>query len=285
MPKWFRQYYQLTKPGIIYGNAITAAAGFLLASRGNFNPLLFLAMILGISFVIGSGCVFNNYIDRDIDEKMDRTKNRALAKGTIATFPAIIYGSVLGIIGLLILGIFTNLLTDGIGVFGFVFYVILYGISKRRSVYGTLVGSFSGAVPPVAGYCAVTNRFDMGALLLFIILVLWQMPHFYSIAIFRLSDYKKASIPVLPAVNGIPITKIHMLFYIAAFIIASSMLTFFGYTGYVYLAVVILAGLVWLGLCIQVFKAENDFKWARKMFRFSLIVITATSVAMSINVV
>lgn len=242
-------------------------------------------MLFGISFVIASACVFNNYIDRDIDDKMERTKNRALVKHLISGRNALVYAIFLGLIGVLFLGLYTNLLTLFLALTGFFFYVVMYGIWKRRSIYGTLVGSISGAVPPVVGYCAVSNRFDLGAVILFLILVFWQMPHFYAIAIFRLKDYAAASIPVLPVKKGILVTKIHMLFYIVAFIFATGMLPFLGFTGYRYLVVVTLLGLGWIGMAIKGFRTGNNKVWARKMFVFSLVIIVLLCLMISVDVV
>ncbi len=106
-----KTYYRLAKPGIVYGNLITAAAGFFLASKGFINFQLLIAILVGIALIIGSSCVFNNYIDREIDEKMPRTKNRALVKGTVSPRNALIYATVLGILGFLVLAIYTNLTT------------------------------------------------------------------------------------------------------------------------------------------------------------------------------
>ena len=278
-----KTYFQLTKPGIIFGNVITAAAGFFLASKGDVNWWLFLAAIAGLSFVIASACVSNNYIDREIDEKMARTKKRALVKKSILARNAIIFGVVLGLTGFLVLIVYTNLLTAFIAFIGFFFYVVMYSIWKRRSEYGTIVGSVSGAVPPVVGYCAVTNRFDVGALLLFVILVLWQMPHFYAIAIYRLDDYAAAGLPVLPVKEGIFTAKIYMLFYIVAFIAAALLLSAFGYTGYAYLVAISLLGFMWLGMCIKGFKTGNAKRWARGMFVFSLVIIMLLSLMLSVE--
>lgn len=279
----FKTYYTLTKPGIIYGNLITTAAGFFLASKGNINFGLLLATLAGVSLVIGSACVFNNYLDRDIDAKMARTKIRALAAGIIPIRNAIIFATLLGLAGFLLLTKYTNILTAFIGVLAFFDYVILYGISKRRSVHGTLVGSISGAAPVVAGYTSVTNQIDTAALILFLILVLWQMPHFYAIAIYRFKDYAAALVPVLPVKGGIQKTKVHMLFYIIAFMVATMALTFFGYTGQVYLVVAALLGFCWLVLCIKGLRASDDKQWARRMFRFSLITITGLCIMISLD--
>jgi len=278
-----RAYYHLTKPGIIYGNTLAALAGFLLASKGHINFWLLLATLIGIALVVASACVFNNYIDRDIDSKMSRTKKRALATGEISGRSALTYATLLGITGFSVLITYTNYLTAFIGFVGFFAYIVLYGIGKRKTVHGTLIGTISGATPPVAGYCAVTNHFDAAALVLFLILVFWQMPHFYAIAIYRLKDYKAASIPVLPAVKGIHITKVSILLYIVGFIVAAVTLTLLGYTGYVYAAIIGLVGLAWIRLGLKEFKAADNTVWARKMFMFSLIVLLTFSTTVSLE--
>ena len=277
-----KEYYTLTKPGIIKGNAITAIAGFLLASRGNINFVLFAQAIVGISFVVASGCVFNNYIDRKIDRKMERTKKRSLVTGAIPLKNAILFGAILGIAGVWIM-FYTNFLTVLIASLGFFFYVVMYSIFKRRSPFGTIVGSISGAVPPVVGYVAVTNHLDMGALLLFSILVIWQMPHFYAIAIFRLEDYKAAGIPVLPIIKGMKETKKQMLIYIVAFIAVAALFTVFSYTGYFYLVIIILLGAYWFWFGIKSFKSVDDVRWARKMFGLSLLNLLGFCIMLSID--
>jgi heme o synthase len=280
-----RTYYLLTKPGIIMGNLITTASGFLLASRGHFDPLLFLATLVGLGCVIASACVFNNYIDRESDKKMARTKNRPLARGIISGKRAMFFAIFLGIVGMAALAKYTNLLAVAVALVGFIVYVVLYSFWKHRSSSATLVGSISGAVPPVVGYCAVSGRVDVGAVLFFLILVLWQMPHFFAIGMYRFNDYKAAGVPILPVTKGIQNTKVQMVLYIIAFIIAASLLLVFGYTGYIYLAVAVSLGLVWLAMGFKGFKSVNDQVWARGMFRFSLVVIMALSVVISLDVV
>ena len=273
----------LTKPGIIMGNLITMASGFALASKGHFDGGLFLATALGLGLIIASAGVLNNYLDREVDKKMALTKNRALAKGLISGKSAIPFALILHLLGLLTLVLFTNLLTVTVALGGFFTYILLYGIYKFRSIHGTFVGSLAGAVPPVVGYVAVSNRLDAGALILFLILVLWQMPHFFAIALFRLKDYTAAAIPVLPVKKGVYATKVQMMVYIIAFFLAASMLPFLGYTGYPYLASLILLGLAWLWLSLQGFKSTNDALWARKMFSFSLVVILGLCLTISVE--
>ncbi|HBE9078674.1 MULTISPECIES: heme o synthase [Serratia] len=279
-----KQYLQVTKPGIIFGNLISVVGGFLLASKGSIDYPLFLATLLGVSLVVASGCVFNNYIDRDIDKKMERTKNRVLVKGLITPSVSLVYATLLGIAGFALLYIAANPLAMWLAVMGFVVYVGVYSLyMKRHSVYGTLIGSLSGAAPPVIGYCAVTNEFDAGALILLAIFSLWQMPHSYAIAIFRFKDYQAANIPVLPVVKGISVAKNHITLYILAFMIATLMLTLGGYAGYKYLIVAAAVSVWWLGMALRGYKAENDSVWARKLFVFSIVAITSLSVMMSID--
>lgn len=269
-----RAYFSITKPGILFGNAITAFGGFALASKGGFQPGLFLAMLIGLSCIIASACIFNNYIDRESDEKMARTKERGFVTGEIDGKKGIAVAIALGLLGTFCLAYFTNLLTVTLALFGFGVYVGVYTFFKYRSMHGTLVGSFAGAVPPAVGYCAVSGRFDLCAFLLFAMIVLWQMPHFYAIAIYRLNDYEKASIPILPLKNGIRATKISMVFYIVAFTGVTSLLTLFHYTGLLFLTTTIILGTAWLCLSLKGFSCENDQQWARKTFLFSLVVVT-----------
>lgn len=267
-------YYLLTKPGIVLGNLIPFAAGFLLAARGKFSVSLFVMTLLGLAFVMASGCVFNNYIDRFLDQKMDRTKNRALASGQIKISYALTLGSILLIVGLGLLFYWTNTITVILASIGFIVYVLLYSMWKGKTVYGTAIGSISGAIPPVVGYCAVSNEFDIAAAILFLMMVFWQMPHFFAIAIFHFDDYRKGGIPVLPIVRGFEITQKRMILYIIAFLVSASSLYFFNYTGYFYLLSSFCLSIGWLYVCLKKDEyKQNIGRWGKQMFYFSLIVI------------
>jgi len=280
----FKHFIQITKPGIIFGNVLSVAGGFFLASQGRVDIALFLATVIGTSLVVASGCVFNNCIDRDIDVKMERTKNRALVQGQVSLVVALAYATLLGAVGLGVLCVLANPLAALFGVIGFVIYVGFYSLYlKRKSVHGTLVGSLSGAMPPVIGYVAVSNSFDLAALTLLVMFSLWQMPHSYAIAIFRFNDYLAASIPVLPVKRGIVVAKKHILLYILAFLLATLMLTLGGYAGMSYLAVAAAMGMYWLYMAWTGYKAVDDRLWARKLFVFSIFTITALSVMMSLD--
>lgn len=277
-------YYLLTKPGIIFGNLVTFTAGFLLASKGVIDLSLFFAALIGLTLIMASACVFNNYIDRHVDKKMERTKNRPLVKGLISGTHAILFATVLGIFGFLILSLYTTLVAVFVAGIGFFVYVVLYSFWKCRTIYGTAIGSIAGAVPPVVGYCAVSNQFDLGAFILFMMLVLWQMPHFFSITLYHFDDYVKAKIPVLPVEKGIFRTKIHMVLYIICFIFTAMMLTYFNYTGYLYLIVATSIGLSWLWLCLKGFQSTNNHLWGRNMFRLSLVLIGSICCMISLDI-
>jgi protoheme IX farnesyltransferase len=281
-----KQYYSLVKPGVLYGNVITGAAGFLLAAGHfkRFDAGLFVATILGMTLVIASACALNNYFDRDIDAVMERTKKRAVASGALQGRNAVLFSVVLGALGIAVLAAWVNWLVVAIGVAGFVDYVWLYAMfTKRRSVHGTLVGSISGAMPILAGYCAVSGRLDAGATLLFLALFFWQMPEFYSISIYRRAEYKAAGVPVMSVVKGVRSTTVQIVIYTAAFVVATLLLPAFGYVGWVYL--VIMAGLnaYWLRLGIRGLAAKNREAWARRMFHFSLVILLAYSALLAVG--
>ena len=278
----FKEYYSLTKPGVLYGNALTAAAGFLLAAQGRIDLLLFVALVVGSTLVIASACVLNNFLDQDIDSKMARTKQRAIVAGKVKGRDAVILSIVLGLVGILILAL--HMLVVIIGIIGFIDYVVLYGmLSKRLSIHGTLVGSISGAVPILAGYVAVTGTIDLGAVLVFAILFLWQMPEFYSIAIYRRKEYKAAGVPVISVVKGSEHTRLQIFFYTVAFVVATLLLGIYGYAGYSYSVMMALLGAYWIWLGLKGFRAKDIEMWARHMFRFSLIVLLAFCAMISID--
>jgi protoheme IX farnesyltransferase len=284
MPEVIKKYMLVTKPGIVIGNLITAAGGFLLASKGCIHIGVLLSTIIGISLVVASGCVFNNCVDRNMDRKMIRTRKRVLAQGLMSPKVAVCYAALLGMAGAALLGATANMLSVVIVLAGLAVYVGVYSLYlKRNSVYGTLIGSLAGAAPPLAGYCAVSNGFDMGAVILLSIFSLWQIPHSYAIAIFRFDDYAAAAIPVLPVKQGMSAAKKHIVGYILAFMAATLILTIGGYTGYSYLAVAAALGLSWLYMAWSGCKTSDDRLWAKKLFVFSVVNIFVLSVMMSID--
>jgi len=277
-----KHYLSLTKPGIIFGNVIAAAAGFFLAAKGQIDWTLFFATLFGVIFIVGSGCAFNNYIDRDIDGKMQRTKNRVLVKGRIPVSHALAFAALIGIVGFYLLAQFTNIYALGFGILGYAVYVGFYSLMyKRTSVYSTAIGSISGACPPVMGYVAVTGQVDVGAMILLVAFCLWQIPHSYAIAIYRFNDYQQAKIPVLPIKEGIKAARYHIVAYIVAFTLVSLMLTQQNYAGMVYAAFMTGLGMYWVYIAMAEYSEQNEQAWGKKMFILSIITICCFSMLIS----
>ncbi|MBW7459945.1 heme o synthase, partial [Paenibacillus sepulcri] len=186
-----KEYVALTKPGIIRLNAFAAFGGFWVASKwDHIDWLLLIYMLIGSALTMASACVINNYWDRELDKKMERTRNRTLPMQRMNPTKVLIYGIVLGVIGIAVLFTLVNPLTGWLGLLGFFVYVIVYTMwLKRTSTWSTSIGGISGAMPPVIGYCAVTEQVDAGAWLLFALLFLWQPAHFWSLAIRRVDEY------------------------------------------------------------------------------------------------
>lgn len=275
-----KKYLFLTKPGILFGNFVTTLGGFFLAAQGSIDFLLLLITLIATTLVVASGCVINNVIDQDIDQKMQRTQNRAMVKKTVRPSVALVYAAVLGLIGFGLLWFFVNAYAFGFAMLGFVVYVVFYSLwTKRTTIHQTIVGSISGASPPVIGYVAVSQQFDLAALLIFLAYALWQMPHSWAIAIYRYEDYRNANIPILPVARNIRRTKIECLIYVILFTAVLNGLYCFGYTNILFLMIFnVLCG-YWIYLSIIGFTVEDDQLWARKYFLYSVILITALSIS------
>jgi protoheme IX farnesyltransferase len=272
------------KPGIVIGNAISVAGAFLMAAKGRIDAPLLLATMLGVSLTVASGCVFNNCIDRDVDRKMIRTRRRVLARGHISPRIAVICALLLGMAGLSLLYTRTNPLCLAIVLTGLAIYVGAYSLGlKRRSGYAVLIGSLAGAAPPLAGYCAVTARFDLGAVILLAVFSLWQIPHAYTIAVYHREDFAIARIPVLPVTQGMSAAKRRILVSIALFAAAAIMPTLGGYTGPRFLVVAAALGLSWLGMAWLGLRADDDRRWAKRLFIFSILAISVLSLMMAVD--
>ncbi|CAH1525483.1 protoheme IX farnesyltransferase [Vibrio harveyi] len=282
-----KSYLSITKPGIIFGNLISVAAGFFLAAKSEpANFLLLLTTLVGVGLVIASGCVVNNIFDRDIDQKMKRTQNRELVMGNINIDAAFVYALVLLLNGTALLFQLVNPLSAVVVLLGYVFYVFFYTMwYKRNSVYGTLVGSISGAVPPLVGYLAVTNYISLEAILLFIMFCLWQMPHSYAIAMFRMQDYRDAGIPVLPVKEGITKAHQHMKAYVVAFSAVAIGLFMLGEAGYEYLAVSAAVCFMWTRVTFQKVNYNNYIQWSKAVFKVSLLVVMSISGVLGLELI
>ncbi|EOW9553194.1 heme o synthase [Vibrio fluvialis] len=280
-------YISITKPGIIIGNLISVAAGYFLAAKSEAADVALLAYTLaGVAMVIASGCVVNNIFDRDIDLRMDRTRGRLLAQGEINVDHAFVYAIALLLGGTALLYRMANPLSTVVVLLGYVFYVFFYTMwYKRTSVYGTLVGSVSGAVPPLVGYLAVTNYISLEAVLLFALFCLWQMPHSYAIAMFRMQDYKTAGIPVLPVVSGIEKARKHMMAYVVAFNLVALALFLLGECGYEYLVIASAVCFMWTKVTFKPVTEDNYVQWSKTVFKVSLLVVMGISSVLGLELI
>jgi protoheme IX farnesyltransferase len=276
-------YYQLTKPGIIRGNAVHVLAGGLLASAMGIEWRALLGVLIGTSFVIASACVVNNYIDRDIDAKMKRTKKRPSVTGTVSPRAAGVFASVLALIGIYTLFTFTNPIVVVIGAVAYVMYVVVYGYAKRRTVHSTLIGAIPGALPAMAGYVAIEGALSISSVLVFLLVFLWQMPHFYAISVFRKKDYKAAGVPVLGVVRPTEVVKRYVLGYMIAYLACIGLLIAFDVVG-PSAGVLLLAGAAYWLVTHARMRLADDVRWARSVFGVSLILTLLLLCASVLNV-
>lgn len=276
-------YLRLVKPGIVTGNLISTAGGFLLGARGAVDVRLLAAAIAGVALVVAGGCVFNNVIDRDIDALMSRTAGRPMVTGEVGVATATAYGAALSAAGLLLLTLIAGRLAAAVAAAGLLIYVGPYSLwFKRRSPVGVIVGSFAGATPPVIGYVAATGRLDGAAALLFLMFALWQIPHSDAIAIVRRADYAAAGVPVHPVRHGVAATKLRIVLVIAAFGLASVLLPLAGFAGGAYLGAAVLCGTGWLAVALSGMAAD-DGRWARRIFFASLCCLLILCLMMAVD--
>lgn len=237
--------------------------------------------MLGSTLIIAAACVLNNYLDQDIDRVMERTKNRPLVAGQVSNRAALIFCLLLLMTGVLILYLWTNFLVLAAGLAGFIIYVWLYGAwTKRQSMHGTLVGSLSGGVPILAGYLAASQQFDLGAVLVFLVVFLWQQPEFYSIAIYRQAEYQAAGIPLISIVKGVPHTQKQILAYIIAFGLVNLSLSLANYAHPLYGWAMAAFSLYWLVFGWRHLHTLPAEVWAKKMFRHAMYAILLVCLAL-----
>lgn len=272
---------QLTKPGIILGNLASVLGGYFLASDGHLASASHLAAtVIGTALVIGCGCVLNNCVDRDIDRRMIRTCYRALAIRIIPVWAALCYAIALGVGGFLLLWIGSNAMACLLALIGLSIYAGVYSCwLKRSSLWGTLIGSISGAMPPVIGYCAVSGQFDATAALLIAVFCFWQMPHSHAISVMRQDDFLAAGLPLLGPVR----TQRQIKGYMLAFILSAVGLDIIANLNVAYGIVVLGLGGYWLLLAYSSTRLTDPRHWARKIFTFSIVLILCINLTLSLG--
>ncbi|MFT3741947.1 MAG: heme o synthase [Gammaproteobacteria bacterium] len=269
-PAW-RAYYELCKPRVVALMLITAWVGMLLATP-TFPPWSVIIFgTLGIALTACAGAVMNHLADRHIDAVMHRTQKRPLPSGKVSPLTAFIFSVVLAIAGLAILVFLVNALTALLTLLSFVGYALIYTLFlKRTTAQNIVIGGLAGAAPPLLGWTAVTNHLDYGGLLLVLIIFTWTPPHFWALAIYRLKEYQKADIPMLPVTHGVAFTKLNIVLYTCLLLAASTLPFVVGMSGILYLIGALILGSRFLYLAIQLKKHDNPIL-AIQTFRFSIL--------------
>jgi protoheme IX farnesyltransferase len=271
----WRDYYTLTKPGVVQLLVFTAVVGMFLAVPGMVPWSALIAGSLGIGLAAAAGAVVNQILDQRIDAQMARTRNRPLPQGRIGERDALAFAMALGLAGLAVLVLFVNVLTAALTFASLIGYAVVYTVYlKRATPQNIVIGGAAGAAPPVLGWTAVTGTVDPHALLLFLIIFTWTPPHFWALAIARRSDYERAEIPMLPVTHGVDVTKSFIVYYTILLVLVTVLPYITGMTGPFYLLGALLLGGGFLYYALQLkFKPREDLPMAT--FRYSIAYLMA----------
>lgn len=269
-----RQFYALMKPRVIQLIVFCALIGMVLAVPGlpsREDVRIALIACFGIWLVAGAAAAFNCLVEKGIDAKMRRTAWRPTAKGELSDWQTLLFSAVLCALGSWLLFAWVNPLTMWLTLGTFVGYAVIYTvILKPLTPQNIVIGGASGAMPPVLGWAALRGEVGPEALILFLIIFLWTPPHFWALALYRVEDYRKAGLPMLPVTHGNEFTRLQILLYTIVLFAACLMPFAYGMSSWLYLAAALLlsAGFTWYGF--RLWREYSD-ALARKTFRFSLI--------------
>ena len=271
----WRDYYALTKPGVVQLLVFTAVVGMFLATPGMVPWDVLIAGSLGIGLAAAAGAVVNQILDQRIDAQMARTRNRPLPQGRIGERDALAFALGLGLSGLLVLVLLVNVLTATLTFLSLIGYAVVYTVYlKRATPQNIVIGGAAGAAPPVLGWTAVTGSVDPHALLLFLIIFTWTLPHFWALAIARRLDYERADIPMLPVTHGEDITKSFVVYYTILLILVTVLPYITGMTGpfYAFGAMLLGGGFLYYALQLK-FAPRQDSPMTT--FRYSIAYLMA----------
>ena len=285
MPIW-RQYYVLTKPRVVQLIVFCALIGMVLAVPGLPSWADLQRMVIacaGIWLVAAAAAAFNCLVEKAIDAKMKRTAWRPTARGEMSDVQALAFSGVLCAIGSAILYVWVNPLTMWLTFATFVGYAVVYTvILKPLTPQNIVIGGASGAMPPVLGWSAMTGSVGPEAMILFLIIFLWTPPHFWALALYRVEDYRKSGLPMLPVTHGNEFTRLQILLY--TFILTAACLLPFIYrmSGWVYLVAAVVLNIGFMGYAFKLWRHYSD-QLARKTFRFSLIHLSLLFAALLVD--
>jgi len=285
-PSVIRQFNALTKPRVIQLIVFCALIGMVLAVPGwprwpEIQRMLIAS--LGIWLVAGAAAAFNCLVEKTIDAKMKRTAWRPTAKGELSNWQALIFSAVLCSAGSALLYVWINPLTMWLTFATFVGYAVVYTvILKPLTPQNIVIGGASGAMPPVLGWSAMTGDVGPEALILFLIIFLWTPPHFWALALYRVDDYRKSGLPMLPVTHGNEFTRLQVLLYTVVLFAACLMPFVYGMSSWLYLGVAVVLSAGFIGYAVALWRHYSD-ALARKTFRFSLIHLSALFAALLVD--
>ena len=285
-PSVFQQFYALTKPRVIQLIVFCAVIGMVLAVPGvpTMDQVGLAAVAsFGIWLVSAAAAAFNCIVEKSIDAKMKRTSWRPTARGELGNGQTLLFSAILCISGSAILYIWVNPLTMWLTFATFVGYAVIYTvILKPLTPQNIVIGGASGAMPPVLGWAAMTNDVGPQAMILFLIIFLWTPPHFWALALYRVEDYRKSGLPMLPVTHGSEFTRLQMFLY-TLLLFAACLLPFMtGMSGWLYLAVAVVLSVGFSGYTVALMRNYSD-ALARRTFRFSLIHLSVLFVALLVD--
>ncbi len=276
-------YAELTKPRIMIMALVTVAVGAFVAAKGSLDTVLLLHALVGTGLVAAGSSVLNQVLETETDARMRRTQNRPLPAGRVAVAEALGFGVLLSVLGVNYLCVLVNPLTGLLAIATLVLYVFVYTPLKRVTSFNTLVGAVPGALPPVMGWSAVRGSLDAQAWTLFLILFLWQFPHFLAIAWIYRDDYSRAGLKMLPVVDlSGAMTGRQMIWYSLALVPASLGPFFMRFAGPAYVVGALTLSIVLLGFAV-VFACVVSQANARNLMRASLIYLPALLVLMMLD--
>ncbi|MEM6576433.1 MAG: heme o synthase [Pseudomonadota bacterium] len=269
-PSVAARYYELTKPGVVALIVFTAVVGMLLASPGWIELPLLLSATLGIGLSSASAAAINHLLDRRIDQQMDRTRNRPLARGDLSTRQVLTFALILGVVGLGLLVWQVNLLTAVLTGISLIGYAVIYTVYlKRATPQNIVIGGAAGAAPPLLGWVAVTGQLDPPAFILFLIIFVWTPPHFWALAIFRRGDYAAVGMPMLPVTHGVAYTRWQILFYTVLLVLVTMLPYLIGMSGLFYLGGALVLGVGFLYYALRLMVDEEP-GLPMRMFGYSI---------------
>jgi protoheme IX farnesyltransferase len=264
------QFYALTKPRVVQLIVFCAVIGMLLAQPGLPDWQLALAATVGIWLVASAAAAFNCLVEQQIDQRMARTAWRPSARGDLTTPWTLAFSALLCAAGSAVLWVWVNPLTAWLTFATFVGYAVVYTVVlKPRTPQNIVIGGASGAMPPVLGWAAMTGDVGHEALILCLIIFLWTPPHFWALALYRVEDYRKAGLPMLPITHGPEFTRLQVLLYTVVLFAATLLPFVFGMSGWLYLLSAVVLGALFLGYAWMLWRHYSD-TLARKTFRFSI---------------